>query len=953
MTNRRGPASPLNCLIRSRRPRRVRPEASPLAAMIAALSIVLAHMASPAIAASGDLADVIPAYDPHLDVVKAPTGVFGTGKVWRVGPNEQYKSFSSIAKELQDGDVVEIDAGTYRCTEQSIVWTANNITVAAVGGRATFDATGCPITGDKGIFNPRGSNMIIDNIAFIGARGPSNNDSGIRLDGGGYVYVSKSYFGNSQNGILFTPTVAADIVVDHSEFSSNGNCLNPSGCGHNIYISNPQNAKSFVLRFSYSHDADTGHEVKSRAQVNYILYNRLADEAKGDASYGVDIPNGGLTYIIGNVVQKGPDAKNGNSMAYAEEPGSPNPIQKVYIVNNTIVNDVADANHRWALLLGPGVSEAEMINNLMVDFPSSDRVVDGPSAGVLKQKNNLITNSPGFYNQEARNFYLTASSPAVDAGIDPGSVNGFSLIPRYQFQFPAAAVARPVSGALDAGAYEYTPNQVVPDPPTLAFNSNSPVEFDTPVTLTWSSKSAVTCTASGEWSGSQLPSGTFTTPKLSSSKSYSLTCTGAGGTASKSLVVTVKEAPAAAALGTYSWHEIPDSSISAICAGALPEYKDNIGVGPPCAGPTTGVYVPDTETWYLMGDGGYSNYYGNEVYGFNLRTMRPELVTSPDNINKTKEFVSDPAAARDRLHLAACDTALHLASDGSIIRAPSGIEGTASWNPITKTIVVGQSIVHGIGSCRSASGDLGGVSEDLWSFSPLAAARPPVPSSLAWKRLREEDNALGSISTPIWIFDPSTGLAYTAGNRAYADRGGRLIDFRQNPPADAMVNAVWPYGAMIGAVSVDTTHHWAMVLGKASNAGAHGTIEMWNLNGLSMTKYNPKSPFAPDAGWTVVGDIDLLADLKVPGITYNPKLGAFVAWTGGSIVYFLYPDFRTKVIKILGKIDIQGGPTATNDNLYGAFTYIPEKNVYLAFSNVRNDFYLLTPPDGSNSARNP
>jgi hypothetical protein len=225
-----------------------------------------------------------------------------------------------------------------------------------------------------------------------------------------------------------------------------------------MYVSNPAATSSFVLRFSYSHDANTGHEVKSRAQVNYILYNRLADEATGNASYGLDISNGGLTYIIGNVIQKGPNAQNGNSIAYAEE-GASNPIQKVYIANNTIVNSYPNADNRWALLLGSGVTEAEMANNLIVGIPSSSHVADGASASVLHEQHDIITNSPGFHDEAARSYYLTAASPAVDAGIDPGSANGYPLTPRYEFQFPVSDVVRPVSRALDAGAYEYAPNR--------------------------------------------------------------------------------------------------------------------------------------------------------------------------------------------------------------------------------------------------------------------------------------------------------------------------------------------------------------------------------------------------------------------------------------------------------------------------------------------------------------
>jgi hypothetical protein len=126
---------------------------------------------------------------------------------------------------------------------------------------------------------------------------------------------------------------------------------------------------------------------------------------------------------------------------------------------------------------------------------------------------------------------------------------------------------------------------------------------------------------------------------------------------------------------------------------------------------------------------------------------------------------------------------------------------------------------------------------------------------------------------------------------------------------------------------------------------------MWDLNGLSMTRYSPKSPLAPIPGWKVTGDTDLLNNTRVAGLTYNPQLGAFVAWTGGSVVYFLYPDYRSKTINILGKIDIPDGPPATHGDLFGGFAYIPARNEYLAFSDVRHDFYLLLPPRDSRSGQ--
>jgi hypothetical protein len=58
-------------------------------------------------------------------------------------------------------------------------------------------------------------------------------------------------------------------------------------------------------------------------------------------------------------------------------------------------------------------------------------------------------------------------------------------------------------------------------------------------TLTWSSMKATSCTASGAWSGSRAIAGTASTGALSQDSTFTLTCTGAGGSTSASLAVTI------------------------------------------------------------------------------------------------------------------------------------------------------------------------------------------------------------------------------------------------------------------------------------------------------------------------------------------------------------------------------------------------------------------------------
>lgn len=40
------------------------------------------------------------------------------------------------------------------------------------------------------------------------------------------------------------------------------------------------------------------------AAVIHIYYNRLTDEAGGQASYELEFPNGGMVYVVGNIVEQ-------------------------------------------------------------------------------------------------------------------------------------------------------------------------------------------------------------------------------------------------------------------------------------------------------------------------------------------------------------------------------------------------------------------------------------------------------------------------------------------------------------------------------------------------------------------------------------------------------------------------------------------------------------------------
>ena len=88
-----------------------------------------------------------------------------------------------------------------------------------------------------------------------------------------------------------------------------------------------------------------------------------------------------------------------------------------------------------------------------------------------------------------------------------------------------------------------------PPPPapvvTIAANPAA-VQLGSAATITWSSTNSTSCAATGAWTGVKATSGTESaTPQAAGDASYSLACTGSGGTASAATTVAVSAPPAA------------------------------------------------------------------------------------------------------------------------------------------------------------------------------------------------------------------------------------------------------------------------------------------------------------------------------------------------------------------------------------------------------------------------
>jgi hypothetical protein len=397
----------------------------------------------------------------------------------QVGPGKTFATPCRAFAAAADGDTVEIDAaGSYNGDVCGIgrSW----LTIRGVNGRPKINANGANSMG-KGIWVVQGTGTVIENVEMYGATVADRNGAALRLDGRDLT-VRGSYLHDNENGILTNNDGVSNIVIENTEFASNGY---GDGYSHNLYIGH---VNSLVFRNSYSHDARVGHNLKSRANTNTIVYSRFSSSVN-QPSYEIDLPNAGNAYVIGNVIQQPSSNNNPSLLAFGEE-GASNVGQELYVINNTFLNE--DSSRGTFIMVGSGVTTPVLMqNNLFVGTGTAS------TQSNTVDRTNLRTLSAAFVDRAGYDLRPASGSPAINAGSAPGtSASGLSLLPTLQYKHVAGSETRPVNGAIDIGAYEAAATTTMPTTTTTA-----------PTTTTTTTSPSTTSTATN-WIACAVENGT-------------------------------------------------------------------------------------------------------------------------------------------------------------------------------------------------------------------------------------------------------------------------------------------------------------------------------------------------------------------------------------------------------------------------------------------------------------
>lgn len=357
-----------------------------------------------------------------------------------VGQSPGIASIADAARLARDGDVVEIPAGEY--SGDVAVWMQKRLTIRGIGKTPVLKAAG-RIAEGKAIFVFRDGEFVVENLAFEGARAPDRNGAGIRFEKG-RLTVRRCRFEDDENGLLTANSPESELVIEDSQFSRAPRDRGP--LKHLLYVGR---IGRLTLTGSRLHQGFEGHLVKSRARENRITYNLLYDGQGGRAAYELELPDGGVAYVIGNVIGQSAETTNPVVISYGTE-GPAWDRNALYLVNNTLTSDRRFG--AWFLRVStdrlPAETEIIAANNLTV----------GLGVFTLAAPGRFDGNYPAFAaalgDPAILDFRLGAHSWLRGMGVTPPVLHGRSLAPIAEFRLPIGTSPLPPNTSWTPGAFQ-------------------------------------------------------------------------------------------------------------------------------------------------------------------------------------------------------------------------------------------------------------------------------------------------------------------------------------------------------------------------------------------------------------------------------------------------------------------------------------------------------------------
>ncbi len=390
-------------------------------------------------AASAAIGLALTASPPLSGLAAATKGASASARrTLQVGTSRGIRTLREASIQARDGDLVLVDPGVYR--SDVAVWTQRDLVIRAEGNGATLAAHGASAE-DKGTFVFRGSDAVLENLTFVGARSRDGNGAGIRMDNSVNLTVRKCGFEENENGILASNDIGSVLTVIDSAFTNNGA---GDGQTHNLYVGQIARLSVSGCYFARAH---VGHLLKTRARESFISYSRLSGE-DGTSSYELEFPSGGRAAVIGCVIEQGPKTENATIISYGAE-GLRWDLNELLISFCTIVNNRRAGS--TILKVAPVAVRVEMLDNVLLG--SGDLNVNSANVAIR----NVQARPEDFADPVRYDYRLRRSSRLVGAAGMAGVLDRGRERPDREYVHPAGTTTllspSPLT-ALSPGAFQ-------------------------------------------------------------------------------------------------------------------------------------------------------------------------------------------------------------------------------------------------------------------------------------------------------------------------------------------------------------------------------------------------------------------------------------------------------------------------------------------------------------------
>lgn len=314
----------------------------------------------------------------------------------------------------------------------------------------------------------------------------STSASPIYIEKGENITVRNNIITDGANGFFVASsddTVSRDILVE-------GNYIYGNGVSGSIFQHNNYTAAIGITfqynRFGPLRSGAPGVNLKDRSAGLVIRYNwieggnRNIDMVDGEDSVQIrSAAEYRKTFVYGNILIK-QDGGNNQAIHYGGDSGNTADYRKgmLYLYNNTLYS--IRAGTTVVVRLSTNEEACDARNNIFYNTAAGTSLAMLAEAGVITLANNWAKNgwrnshegsgftgsvaggptmvtgtSPGFADAAALDLSLTGTSAARDAGtaLHPDAAGSNPVVRHYVKH--QASVARPMSGAIDIGAFEF------------------------------------------------------------------------------------------------------------------------------------------------------------------------------------------------------------------------------------------------------------------------------------------------------------------------------------------------------------------------------------------------------------------------------------------------------------------------------------------------------------------